>query len=70
MRSSGALSKVTSAAIKACLPSGNLVPFPQNCMTTMTMTGAKGSMVNASQIAALLGQQELEGRRPPRMVRK
>ena len=68
MRSSGALSKVTSAAIKACLPSGNVKPFPSNCMTAMTMTGAKGSMVNASQIAALLGQQELEGRRVPRMV--
>lgn len=68
MRSSGALSKVTSAAIKACLPSGNIKPFPSNCMTAMTMTGAKGSMVNASQIAALLGQQELEGRRVPRMV--
>jgi hypothetical protein len=57
MRSSGALSKVTSAAIKACLPAGNVKAFPANCMTTMTMTGAKGSMVNASQIAALLGQQ-------------
>ena len=33
----------------------------------MTVTGAKGSMVNFSQISCLLGQQELEGRRPPRM---
>ena len=32
----------------------------------MTMTGAKGSGVNFSQISCLLGQQELEGRRVPR----
>jgi DNA-directed RNA polymerase I subunit RPA1 len=34
----------------------------------MTITGAKGSLVNFSQISCLLGQQELEGRRPPRMA--
>ena len=33
----------------------------------MTISGAKGSLVNFSQIAAALGQQELEGRRVPRM---
>jgi hypothetical protein len=32
-----------------------------------TRAGAKGSMVNFSQISCLLGQQELEGRRVPRM---
>ena len=41
--------------------------FPRNCLSLMTVTGAKGSMVNFSQISCLLGQQELEGRRPPRM---
>lgn len=37
-------------------------PFPVNCMSLMTVSGAKGSLVNFSQIAVLLGQQELEGR--------
>ena len=44
-----------------------LQAFPRNCLSLMTITGAKGSMVNFSQISCLLGQQELEGRRPPRM---
>jgi DNA-directed RNA polymerase I subunit RPA1 len=33
----------------------------------MTSTGAKGSIVNQSQVSCLLGQQALEGRRVPRM---
>jgi len=33
----------------------------------MCLTGAKGGLVNQTQISALLGQQELEGRRVPRM---
>lgn len=33
----------------------------------MTTTGAKGSMVNQSQVSCSLGQQALEGRRVPRM---
>lgn len=33
----------------------------------MTMTGAKGSIVNQSQVSCALGQQALEGRRVPRM---
>jgi hypothetical protein len=37
-------------------------------MSLMTVSGAKGSLVNFSQIAVLLGQQELEGRRVPRMA--
>ncbi len=32
------------------------------------VSGAKGSNVNFSQISCLLGQQELEGRRPPVMA--
>ena len=43
-------------------------PFPHNCMSLMTVSGAKGSIVNFSQISCLLGQQELEGRRTPRMA--
>ena len=67
-RSSGALNQVTSATVKVCLPSGTKKPFHRNCFSLMTMSGAKGSMVNFSQIAAALGQQELEGRRVPRMA--
>lgn len=33
----------------------------------MVMTGAKGGVVNQTQISALLGQQSLEGRRVPKM---
>ncbi len=43
-------------------------PFPTNCLSLMTVSGAKGSLVNFSQISCLLGQQELEGRRVPRMA--
>lgn len=42
--------------------------FRFNHMSLMIHTGAKGSNVNLSQISCLLGQQELEGRRVPRMV--
>lgn len=42
-------------------------PFPRNCLSLMTISGAKGGPVNFAQISCLLGQQELEGRRVPRM---
>ena len=51
-----------------CLPSGQLKPFPFNGMSLMTLSGAKGSAVNFSQISCLLGQQELEGKRVPYMA--
>lgn len=62
------LSGVASDIIKACLPSGQTKPFPENCFSLMVLTGAKGSMVNHSQISCALGQQALEGRRVPIMV--
>ena len=62
-----ALNPMTSKIIDSCLPVGQLKPFPANCMSLMTLSGAKGSQVNFSQIACLLGQQELEGRRVPVM---
>ena len=34
----------------------------------MTITGAKGSNVNHSQVSVMLGQQELEGKRVPMMI--
>eukprot|EP00891_Asterochloris_glomerata_P002926 jgi/Astpho2/2926/e_gw1.00050.63.1_t len=63
-------SVLTSSAscLQACLPGGMAKPFPHNCMSLMTVSGAKGSIVNFSQISCLLGQQELEGRRTPRMA--
>ncbi|KAI9199874.1 uncharacterized protein BJ171DRAFT_199397 [Polychytrium aggregatum] len=60
--------KVTSEIISSCVPDRLLKPFPHNNMQVMTVSGAKGSNVNVSQISCLLGQQELEGRRVPTMV--
>ncbi|CAG8558273.1 11893_t:CDS:10 [Diversispora eburnea] len=62
------VNKLTSNVITKCIPDGLLKVFPQNNMQTMTITGAKGSNVNVSQISCCLGQQELEGRRVPVMV--
>mmetsp|Transcript_20478 Transcript_20478/g.41728 ORF Transcript_20478/g.41728 Transcript_20478/m.41728 type:complete len:1306 (+) Transcript_20478:393-4310(+) len=61
------INPLASQIIKACLPSGLAVPFPFNTFSLMTTTGAKGSMVNQSQVSCALGQQALEGRRVPRM---
>ncbi|EFJ45495.1 hypothetical protein VOLCADRAFT_105949 [Volvox carteri f. nagariensis] len=68
MKGSGAMHALSSEVIKVCLPDGQVKAFPKNCLSLMTITGAKGSLVNFSQISCLLGQQELEGRRPPRMA--
>ncbi|CEG39851.1 dna-directed rna polymerase i subunit rpa1 [Plasmopara halstedii] len=54
-----------SDIIKKCLPSGQSKAFPKNNFSLMVLTGAKGSMVNHSQISCGLGQQALEGRRVP-----
>ncbi len=62
------LSSYTSRIISACLPGGQVKSFPDNCMSLMTISGAKGSQVNFSQISCLLGQQELEGKRVPLMA--
>nr|CAD7262935.1 unnamed protein product [Timema shepardi] len=51
----------------ACLPTGLLRKFPDNNLQLMIQSGAKGSTVNAMQISCLLGQIELEGKRPPLM---
>ncbi|CAF2153027.1 unnamed protein product, partial [Rotaria magnacalcarata] len=39
--------------------------FPENNLQFLIQSGAKGSSVNAMQMSCLLGQQELEGKRPP-----
>ncbi|KAJ1703655.1 hypothetical protein LUZ63_003434 [Rhynchospora breviuscula] len=63
-----ALNALTSEVNKTLFPNGLQKPFPNNCLSLMATTGAKGSLVNMSQISSLLGQQELEGKRVPRMV--
>lgn len=61
-------SKLSSAVTSACLPVGLEKHFPKNQMQSMTISGAKGSGVNANLISCNLGQQVLEGRRVPVMV--
>ena len=53
---------------KICIPLGLLKNFPDNNLQLMVQSGAKGSVVNCMQISCLLGQIELEGRRPPLMI--
>ncbi|XP_057982426.1 DNA-directed RNA polymerase I subunit 1 isoform X2 [Malania oleifera] len=65
---SSMLNEKTSNINKELLNKGLLRPFPRNCISLMTTTGAKGSTVNFSQISSFLGQQELEGKRVPRMI--
>ncbi|KAI2831338.1 hypothetical protein CBS147343_3907 [Aspergillus niger] len=60
--------KLSTEITKACLPKGLVKPFPWNQMQSMTISGAKGSSVNANLISCNLGQQVLEGRRVPVMV--
>ncbi|KAI9310913.1 hypothetical protein BX666DRAFT_2032405 [Dichotomocladium elegans] len=62
------VNKLTSMITSKCLPDGLVRKFPDNDMQMMTVSGAKGSNVNAAQISCMLGQQELEGRRVPLMV--
>uniref|UniRef100_A0A8C9S8L2 DNA-directed RNA polymerase subunit n=1 Tax=Scleropages formosus TaxID=113540 RepID=A0A8C9S8L2_SCLFO len=52
---------------KVCMPLGLHQRFPENNLQLMVQSGAKGSTVNTMQISCLLGQIELEGRRPPLM---
>lgn len=61
------LDRLTDSINKACLPAGLLEPFPDNNLQLMVTSGAKGSTVNTMQISCLLGQIELEGKRPARM---
>lgn len=50
------------------MPLGLHRSFPENNLQLMVQSGAKGSTVNTMQISCLLGQIELEGRRPPLMA--
>ncbi|GJQ80589.1 putative DNA-dependent RNA polymerase [Trypoxylus dichotomus] len=62
------LDSYTNGINKACLPAGLLCKFPENNLQLMVESGAKGSTVNTMQISCLLGQIELEGKRPPIMI--
>lgn len=57
-----------SSAVGKLFPSCLIKPFRSNCLSQMTLSGAKGGTFNFQQISLLLGQQELEGKRVPRMV--
>lgn len=50
------------------MPNGLARRFPWNALQLMIVSGAKGSTVNSMQISCLIGQVELEGRRPPMML--
>ena len=41
MKATGAMHPLASEVIKACLPSGQVKPFPDNCLSLMTVTGAR-----------------------------
>ncbi|XP_037093253.1 DNA-directed RNA polymerase I subunit RPA1-like [Pollicipes pollicipes] len=62
------LDTVNNAINRVCLPLGLVQSFPDNNLQLMVESGAKGSKVNTMQISCLLGQIELEGKRPPRML--
>lgn len=62
------LNPYTDNINKTCLPAGLIQKFPQNNLQLMVQSGAKGSTVNTMQISGLLGQIELEGKRPPLMI--
>ncbi|KAL3272242.1 hypothetical protein HHI36_022725 [Cryptolaemus montrouzieri] len=62
------LDSYTNDINRTCLPEGLLCKFPENNLQLMVTSGAKGSTVNTMQISCLLGQIELEGKRPPLMI--
>lgn len=62
------LSAATNKINSACMPKGLVATFPHNNLQLMVQAGAKGSTVNTMQISCLLGQIELEGKRPPLMI--
>ncbi|XP_058828813.1 DNA-directed RNA polymerase I subunit RPA1 isoform X2 [Topomyia yanbarensis] len=63
-----ALDTYTNQINEACVPGGLITKFPDNNLQLMVQSGAKGSTVNTMQISCLLGQIELEGKRPPLMI--
>ena len=62
------LNPATNRINAVCVPAGLIKSFPHNNLQLMVNSGAKGSTVNTTQISCLLGQIELEGKRPPIMI--
>lgn len=58
---------VNDKIARYCTGNGLNKTFPDNNLQLMVLSGAKGGAVNCMQISCLLGQIELEGRRPPLM---
>ena len=61
------LNEETSQFPKNWLEKGLIYPFPNNRFAMMVKSGSKGSVVNHTLVTCMLGQQELEGRRAPRL---
>lgn len=51
----GKMNDATSKVLKEIIPSGLIKKFPRNNLCAMVLTGAKGGVVNQTQISALLG---------------
>ncbi|XP_046651091.1 major facilitator superfamily domain-containing protein 10-like [Daphnia pulicaria] len=64
----GVTDQINNEVNRACIPGGLHKLFPDNNLALMIQSGAKGSSVNAMQISCLLGQIDLEGKRPPLMI--
>eukprot|EP01065_Artemidia_motanka_P053183 TRINITY_DN97_c0_g1_i1.p1 TRINITY_DN97_c0_g1~~TRINITY_DN97_c0_g1_i1.p1 ORF type:complete len:2457 (+),score=753.39 TRINITY_DN97_c0_g1_i1:58-7371(+) len=54
---------IASELNKTCFPACLQKPLPHNSLAAMTMSGAKGSNVNSTQMAVLLGLQTFDGKR-------
>ena len=59
-----ATSQVIAKVNEEILPTKLMRPFPSNNFLIMTQSGSKGSAVNLSWVATLIGQVSLESRRP------
>lgn len=64
----GSVDSFQNSLTNICFPDGLIKQFPNNNLQLMIQSGAKGSSVNSMQMSCLLGQQELEGRRPRLMA--
>lgn len=51
---SSALNRITSDVNNSLFPKGLLKPFPSNCLSLMTTTGAKGGLVSLKRLHDLL----------------
>mmetsp|Transcript_31560 Transcript_31560/g.30873 ORF Transcript_31560/g.30873 Transcript_31560/m.30873 type:complete len:83 (+) Transcript_31560:321-569(+) len=49
------VNNTTSQVLKVCIPQGLYRRFPKNNISSMVLTGAKGGIVNMTQITCMLG---------------